>query len=218
MYKLLLFAAIAVCITSCGTVYSPSLHLPEQPLAKNEGQITFGYGALNDVHGSNAKDGSDLQIRYAFSDRFSMTMKGWTSSSLVREGYYNGGFLASGIINFNDPDAPTVVGLIPTWNLLFNQDDVKASGAALQVAVWLPKLSIFRPYLAGGPGIMVNSFSADNWGYGLISNFGLVGKLTENFSINGEISPMLIHKYNDDELAYLSLGVMVGVSWNFQNY
>ena len=217
MYKHLLLAGFLACMTGCGVVYSPSLHLPERPLAKNDGQVTIGYGAINDVNGSSFNDGNDLQLRYAYSDHFSMTVKGWTSTSLVKDAYFNGGFLTNAIITFNDKDEPLILGLIPTWNLLFNNDGVKASGASLQAAVWLPKLSIFRPYMAAGPGLIVNSFSADNWGYGLISNFGLAGKFAENFTVSGEISPMVIHKINDDEVAYLSLGAMVGVSWNFHN-
>jgi hypothetical protein len=205
-------------LCGCNAIYSPALHLPERPLAKNDGQFTLGYGLLNDV---NARvpaitDGNDLQLRYAYSDRFSISMKGWTSTSLLAEGFYNGGFLTNAIITFNDRDASTIVGIIPTWNLLFDNDGIHASGASVQLALWLKELSGLRPYIASGPGFIANNFADKNWGFGLISNFGLSRKLTEDISINGELSTMLTHKVRDAD-TYLSIGGLLGISWTFHN-
>ena len=54
-------------LCGCNALYSPSLHLPERPLAKNDGLVTFGYGTLNDVTGYDDvlsfSDGNDILVR-----------------------------------------------------------------------------------------------------------------------------------------------------------
>lgn len=218
MIKYLLSLAFSAFLTGCGAVYSPSLHLPEKPLAKNDGQLTLGYGVMNDVNGPGSihNDGLDLQLRYGFSDRFSLSVKGWSSSSLVTEAFYNGGFLSNAIIALNDPKGQTVFAIIPTWNLLFDNSGISASGASAQVACWLPPIDKLRMYIATGPGFIAKDFSQDDWGYGLVSNAGLTFRLQDDLFLSGEIATMLAHKVSTAE-DYLSLGMMLGMSWNFHN-
>ena len=218
MIKYLVFLAFSAFLAGCGAVYSPSLHLPEKPLPKNDGQVTLGYGVMNDVNGPGSihNDGTDLQLRYGFSDRFSLSVKGWSSSTLISQGFYNGGFLTNAVIALNDKDESTNFAIIPTWNLLFDNSGVSASGASVQGAVWLPTVDKLRMYIASGPGFIANDFDEDEWGYGLISNAGLTFDLQNDLFLNGEVSTMLAHKVSTNE-NYLSLGVMLGMSWNFHN-
>ena len=58
MKNIFAFIIISLLVLSgCGTIYSPTLNLPHEPLAKNEGQITGTLGLAYCGEG---------QIAYAF--------------------------------------------------------------------------------------------------------------------------------------------------------
>lgn len=207
-------------LAGCNALYSPALHLPERPLAKNDGQATLGYGALNDVTGYDEMisftDGNDLLVRYGFSDHVSLSVKWWSSTSLFRRGYYNGGFSASGVYAFDDRNKPFVFAVIPAWNLLFTNAKIIAMGWSLQAASWLPHIWKVRPYVASGPGYIAQSFRNKEWGYGLITNTGLVYDLDKNFKVNGEVSTVWGYRVST-KVMFTSIAPSISFSWNFHN-
>jgi len=222
MLKLNFFAVLALAglLTSCNALYSPTLHLPERPLAKNDGQLAVGYGALNDVTGYDNvlsfTDGNDLLMRYAFSDRLSLAVKWWSSTSFFDRGYYNGGFSASSIYAFGDRNEPVVFALVPAWNMLFTNKEIIAIGWSLQAASWLPHIWKVRPYIASGPGYIAQSFKNKEWGYGLITNTGLIYDLAENFRVNGEVSTVWGYRVSTKDI-FTSIAPSISFSWNFHN-
>lgn len=213
--------AFGAFLTGCNALYSPALHLPERPIPKNDGQIAVSYGSLNDVTGSENLisyiEGNDLLIRYGFSDRLTLGVKWWSSSSLFQDGYYNGGFLANGIYAVTDPDKPFVLALVPTWSLLFTNEEVIASGGSLQLAAWLPKNGRCRPYLASGPALLANNFADKEWGYGLVSNFGLTVEASENIHINGEVSTVWGYRVSTAQV-FTNLAPSISFNWMFHNH
>ena len=207
-------------LCGCNALYSPSLHLPERPLAKNDGLVTIGYGTLNDVTGYDDvlsfSDGNDILVRYGFSDRLSLGVKWWSSTSVFGRGFYNGGFLANGVYTLNDRDKDLVFGIIPTWSMLFTNDEVIAMGGSLQTAAWLPRIAIVRPYIASGPGVIVQNFRNDEWGYGLITNVGLTYDITKDFHVNGELSTVWGYRVSSKDI-FTTIAPSISVSWNFHN-
>src|SRR4051812_1726492 len=114
---LLAFLFSTTLLSGCGSIYSPTLNLPHEPLAKNEGQITGSLSALpqNGDHGDlGITYSGEGQISYAFSDRISIQLKAWSQLSELYQIHYNGGTSASLTYLLNSKNDNIPMALIAT--------------------------------------------------------------------------------------------------------
>jgi VCBS repeat-containing protein len=216
---LLAFLFSTTLLSGCGSIYSPTLNLPHEPLAKNEGQITGSLSALpqNGDHGDlGITYSGEGQISYAFSDRISIQLKAWSQLSELYQIHYNGGTSASLTYLLNSKNDNIPMALIATSSMLINGYTIDADGGSLHLAAWLPEFGIFRPYAALGAGIMAANFKTGNWGYGGIMNAGTSIKLSDNFRANIEVFGILQrYIYYHTITGYLAPSI--SLSWHFNN-
>jgi hypothetical protein len=206
-------------LSGCGSIYSPTLNLPHDPLAKNEGQITGSIsglpqnGSMGDLGFTESGEG---QISYAFSDHVSVQLKAWSQLSELYQLHYNGGTSASLTYLINSKTDNIPVALIATSSMLIDGRNIVANGGSLHLAGWLPGFGMFRPYAAIGAGVMAVSFRENNWGYGAIANAGLSMKVSDDLHANAEVFGVLQHY-----LPYRGitgyLAPSLSISWHFNN-
>jgi len=191
-YILASFLAISL-LSGCGSIYSPTLNLPHEPLAKNQGQLTGTLSALpqQGLGDLGAAASGEGQISYGFSDRFSLQLKAWSQLSELSQYQYNGGTSLAGTYLISSKDASLPLALIATSSMLIDGRTIKANGGSLQLAAWLPEFGIFRPYIGLGAGILAADFKTQDWGYGGIINAGTSIKFSDNIQINFELFGLL---------------------------
>lgn len=217
--SLLAMICLAGFLSGCGTIYSPTLNLPHEPLLKNEGQLTGTLSALpqNGSFGGLGIAGSgEGQISYAFSDRFSLQGKAWSQASELYQLNYNGGTSLSATYLFSPKDAALPMALIASSSMLIEGRDIKANGGSLHLAMWLPELGIFRPYAAIGAGMMAVNFKTQDWGYGGIINAGTSVKFSDHLDINLEFYGILQRYIYYHSVAGF-LAPSLSISWRFDN-
>src|SRR4051812_14133999 len=115
------------CLSGCGSIYSPTLNLPHEPLHKNEGQLTGAIGILpQQGEGTLGFAGcGEGQISYGFSDRFSITGKAWSQASELYQMSYNGGTSLSATYLLNHRDDTYPLALIATASMLIEGMNIK---------------------------------------------------------------------------------------------
>jgi hypothetical protein len=218
--SILCAALLALALSSCGTVYSPTLQLPYSPLQKDDGVITAARSNLPSpgsvgVGFSHSGEGS---VRYGFSDRVTLQGKAWSDLSLFSNSGFNGGLSLGGMYLLTPHDAEVPIALVPTGSMLIKGNSISAMGLIVQTAAWFPTFWVLRPYGAVGFGILANDFKDGDWGYGAISNIGLSAKLSESFYVNAEFY-LAGHKYLKDPNTYYIYGApSLSISWKFNNY
>jgi hypothetical protein len=218
MKHILGFLLAISCLSGCGTIYSPTLNLPHEPLTKNQGQLTGTLGVLpqeglGDLGAAGSGEG---QISYAFSDRFSLQAKAWSQLSELYQFNYNGGTSIAGTYLISPKDASLPLALIASSSMLIDGRSIKANGGSLQLAAWLPKFGIFRPYVGLGTGMMVANFKTQDWGYGVIMNAGTSIKFSANLHINFEVFGIL-QRYIKYQTISGFLAPSLSMSWRFDN-
>jgi hypothetical protein len=200
-------------------MYSPTLTLPHEPLAKNEGQITGALSALpqNGISGALGAAGSgEGQISYGFSDRLSFQLKAWSQLSELYQIHYNGGTSISATCLLNSREDYIPLAFIASTSMLIDGRNIDANGGSLHLAAWLPECSIFRPYAALGAGLMAVNFRTRDWGYGGIMNAGTSIKLSDKLRANIEVFGILQHYvYYRTLTGYLAPSI--SLSWHFDN-
>lgn len=217
--QLLFVGLLILAISSCGTVYSPTVQLPHAPLQKNEGQITAANSSLPSPGslGVGFNHSGEGSISYGFSDRLTVQGKTWSDLSLFSNQGFNGGLSLAGIYLLNPHDTEVPLAIIPSTSMLIKGNSISAMGIIIQTAAWFPTFWILRPYGAIGFGMLANNFSDDDWGYGAISNIGLSAKLSESFYVNAEFY-LAGHKYLKDPNTYYIYGApSLSISWKFNN-
>ena len=206
-------------LSGCGSIYSPTLNLPHEPLLKNQGQFTGTasilpqYGMSGSLGIANSAEG---QASYAFSDRFSIQGKAWSQISELYQFHYNGGTSLSGTYMISPKDVSLPMGIIATSSMLIEGRSIKANGGSLHLAAWLPEFGIFRPYIAVGGGMMVVNFKSNDWGYGGILNLGTSVKFSDNFSANLEVFGVMQRYIYYHALTGI-LAPSLSFSWRFDN-
>jgi hypothetical protein len=164
----------------------------------------------------NFAGSGEAALSYGFSDRFSLQLKAWDQGSELIQAKYNGGSSLSATILLTKKDADVPVALIPSSVMLVNGNSVSALGGMLECAVWLHEIGMFRPYLAGGGGILSNSFRDKDWGYGVLGNAGVSAKFSDNFRMNFEIFGG-VQRYLKSSTTSGFLAPTLSVSWAFDN-
>jgi VCBS repeat-containing protein len=216
---LLAFFLSTALFSGCGSIYSPTLTLPHEPLSKNEGQITGALsalpqnGSMGDLGVSYSGEG---QVSYAFSDRISVQLKAWSQLSELYQIHYNGGTSASITYLLNSKNDNIPMAVIATSSMLINGRNIDADGGSVHLAAWLPEFGILRPYVALGAGIMAVNFTTDDWGYGGIMNAGTSIKISDNFRANVEVFGIL-QRYIYYRTITGYLAPSISLSWHFNN-
>jgi hypothetical protein len=215
---LLSFISSVTVLLGCGTIYSPTLNLPHEPLIKDEGQLTGTLSALpqNGTGDLEIAGSGEGQINYAFSDRFSLQAKAWSQASELYQLHYNGGTSISATYLLNSRESVLPIGLIGSSSMLIEGRSIKANGGSLQIAGWIPEMGIFRPYLAAGGGIMVANFKTQDWGYGSIINVGTSLRFSEHLYSNIEVYG-IVQRYIHYHAIAGFLAPSISISWKFNN-
>lgn len=221
MKKLSVLIVAASCclgLSSCGSIYSPSLHLAHDPIEKNHGQLTAAMSALPQTGLGNvsAAGCGEFEAAYGFSNSVSIEGKVWSQASEVYQGQYNGGGALSATIMLSSREADLPIAIIPSGSMLVENRDIKAMGAMVRAAMWLPTVGIFRPYVAAGPGFMASNFKQNDWGYGAVTNLGVSAKFSDHFSANLELLGAL-QQYRKYTTWNGYLAPTLSVSWAFDN-
>lgn len=208
--------AMSLLACGCGSIYSPSLHLAHDPIEKSTTQLTAAASTLpqNGTGDLGMASCGEFEATYGVSNDIAIEAKGWSQASEVMNGSYNGGIALSAIVMANSKDASLPIAVIPSASMLIDGRSISAMGAMVRGAVWLPSTGIFRPYIAAGPGLLVNNFKQDDWGYGVLGNLGVSAKFSERFRSNLELMGTLqqYKKYNSWK-AYAA--PTFSVSWAF---
>ncbi len=219
MKQVIGFLLVISCLPGCGTIYSPTLNLPHEPLSKNQGELTGSLSGLpqNGSMGSLGFTASgEGEVSYGFSDRLSIQLKAWSQLSELYQLQFNGGTSISGTYRIGSADDHIPLAIIATSSSLIEGSSIKADGGSLHLAAWLPELGIFRPYIAAGAGMMVVNFKSNDWGYGGIINAGTSMRLSENFTGNIEIFGIL-QRYIYYRAITGYLAPSFSLSWHFNN-
>lgn len=211
MKALIILAAALTCGCASSLRYSPALNLPAAPLPEHTGQLAGGGALLPETRPSAVRRtllfGGEAAVSYAFSQKFSMKIKGWKDLDLS-----TGGFAVSG--EFSDDGGRFSV--IPAFAFLLEKSSAEGFGAAVYAAWRLRKHGDFRPYLAVAPAFGFKNFSFDDndYGYGLIANAGATYLLSGQFSLNAELA--VTASYNRyDEVAYIIPSPSLMAQWAF---
>ncbi len=218
IYSLSIVLCAALALVSCGSIYSPSLHLAHDPIEKNHGQLTAAASSLpqTGLGDVGAAGCGEFEAAYGFSNSVALEAKAWSQASEVYQGHYNGGGALSAIVLLSSREADLPLAIIPSASMLVENKDIKAMGAMVRAAVWLPAMGIFRPYVAAGPGFMANNFKENDWGYGLVGNAGISAKFSEQIRANFEFLGAL-QQYRKYTTWSGYLAPTLSVSWAFDN-
>ncbi len=219
MKKIIFPIFLAAAISSCGSIYSPTLNLPHEPLAKNQGLLTGTLsvlpqqGSLGTLGLAGCGEG---QIAYGFSDRFSIVGKAWSQASELYNMSYNGGTTLSGVYRISSDEASIPLAVIASTTMLIEGREIKANGGSAYLSAWLPEFGIFRPYLATGAGIMAVNFKSNDWGYGGLLNAGISTKLSKHLFANFEVFGG-VERYIYYHQIQSFLAPSLSISWKFEN-
>ncbi len=213
-----LLAAICGGCTS-SLVYSPSVLLPARPLQKEQGELALGAGMLPETRPAavdrSVVAGGDLLVRYAFSDRVTIGVKGWGDLSGT-EDETRWGVLAEGIVMLSEGGSDYRFALMPRIGMALSNGNIEGGGLTIPVAVWTPAISSVHPYGALGPivGWRDLSTSRAQIGYGVIGNVGASLLLSELFSLKAEVAGIFqVNSY--DTVSDLMVAPSVALSWTF---
>lgn len=189
---ILIIGLFAVCCTPSLT-YSPSIHLPAQPLKKRNAQAMIGIGMLVESRpqfvDKPTAQGREIILRYGVSDYFTLQFKGWKDYSSNVKGSRSG-VAYSNLILLNSEEALFKIGFLPTGAFLFDDDGLGGGGGIFPVCIWLPAYKIIHPYFAIGPGIGIRDLTEGRrqWGWGVILNVGASLQITRHLSTNIEVA------------------------------
>jgi hypothetical protein len=207
-------------LVGCGSIYSPTLHLPYAPLAKETGQLTAAASALPQIGTSSVgfAGSGEGQASYGFSDRLTLSVKAWSQMSEIFNRSYNGGISAGASVLLCSPaDEHSIqCALLPSGSMLLNGNSVSALGSSIQLGAWLPALGAFRPYAALGGGFLAKNFRDDDWGYGMVWNAGVAWKCSEVWRVNLELFGA-IERYRKNYGWDAYLAPSLSLSWTFDN-
>jgi hypothetical protein len=192
-------------------VYSPSINLPPRPPRGGSGGAGAGAEMLaemrpDNVTGSTA-GGGNPSVRQAFSDRFSVAAKGWLDLS-GKSTKSRSGFSMATIVLLSDSSSNTQWGIINHGAMLLQDGEIEGCGGGTSVIAWLPWMGSWRPYGAVGPFVGIRSTQAGQsnngeWGWGIMSNFGLSVFALEHLVLNLEVSGMYIRNEYDLTSAFV---------------
>lgn len=207
------FSILTGCVPSL--VYSPSINLPPKPLEKEDVQVLGGVGYFPETQpdrvDSKMSFGGETTIRYAFSNSYSMQIKGWYDFS------NNGdesrwGLSLAGIVVFND-SSKYRFGLIPIFAAAVADNSVEGGGCYIPVTLWINHLDPINFYAATGPVIGIRDISDDNnqWGWGLILNAGCCIFFSNNITLNLEFAFVKqVNEYKSKQDYFFSPSINVG--------
>jgi hypothetical protein len=212
---LLLLAALLCAGCTPSLVYSPSLLLPAQPLVKEDVHLVLGTEMLPETRpeafGIRATAGGSVGIRYAFSDRLTLGLKGWDALDDGR-----GGASAEGIVMLSDK-GPYRLALIPRTGLVLSEGGtIEGGGITLPVAIWAPPLGALHPYGALGPIVGWRDLGASpgEWGYGAVGNLGMAIEISKVFAVNLEVAGIVqVNRY--DHTTHAIADPALSLSWRF---
>jgi len=208
----------ALTFGGCGSIYSPTLNLPHEPLQKNQGQMTGAASGLPQIGTDNVglTFSGEGQIAYGFSDHVSLQGKIWSQLSEIYQGKFQGGNSLGATILLNDRADNIPLALVPNVSMLIEGTSINAYGASAQLAAWLPAYGIVRPYVAAGPGLLAKTFNDNNWGYGLVLNAGVSVTLSRNLRANAELFGA-VERYLQNPKVDWYVSPSFSMSWCFEN-
>lgn len=191
-------------LTNCSSslVYSPSMNLPQRPLAEKEVDLNGGVELFPETRPESIESkeknafGFNGQLGYGFTNDFSMYAKGWLTYENV--GYNRTGFALSGVINFPINENSRYM-IIPRVGMALERNEINGFGASTMF-VYQSNISEKFSFTSGG-GLSwgyndLYKKSTDNFelkfpfGYGLQGNVGLTYQIFENLRCNLEVNPL----------------------------
>ncbi len=201
----LIFQAIG-CISSL--VYSPSLNLPPQPLQYNDGQAIAGYSSLAETRpdrvNQNTSPGEEFLFRFGISNHVSLQIKAWKDISEDDDKNQRNGLSIGSLIALNDSMNTLRFGLMPMVGVVFDISKIEGGGGYCPFIIWLPHYKWIYPSIAFGPIVGIRDIVTEpdkkQWGWGIISNFGIGFRIVTVVHLNAEISYII----QNDEINHLS--------------
>ncbi len=223
-------ACIAVAVSGCSSlVYTPAVHLSEQPLTKGKIEIQGTVGLLPETRLQDSEHkatlGGSLGAGYGFTDNISLYVSGWLAFS--DDMYSRGGWSLSSRVPLLQNERYELL-LYPRAALLFYGSGIDGYGAELPL-VFLRRFSAdVYAYAGAGFAYGTNSFDkierpqpasgvSDSSservlpdGYGIIGHIGVGWNITKRLRLTGEVNPIMqINSYDDrsDVMLVPSVGV-----------
>jgi len=214
MYKLIVIGLMCFTISSCSSlIYSPSIGLPVNPLKKGDVDIQgafelFPETAPNEVM-KKTTSGASLQIGYGFSDKNSLNLKGWISST----GEGRGGISLHLISQLKKFESARLY-IIPKIGVALS---AFSSGIGFELPL-VYQYSFNSDFSAfGGFGAVYGAETSDSelWGWGVTSHLGVGIKLSENLRLHTELTGVYQNNQFDD-VSHFIISPTIGLGYTFK--
>ncbi len=217
-----------VFLTNCSSslVYSPSLNLPQQPLAEKEVDLNAGVEMLPETRPdfTSSKDKSTFglngHIGYGFTNKFNMYAKGWITKN--DNNSYRSGFSMNGTFNFKIDDNSRYM-LLPRIGILLDNQNISGYGASC-LLIYQSKIIENLSFNSGGGVIWgyKNLFETTNsigerkisMGFAIQGNAGVIYQISENIRCNLEINPLYqINTFDNKQNFVISPNISLGYTF-----
>lgn len=214
-------------LSNCSTsqVYSPSLNLPQKPLAEKEVDLNGGVEMFPETRPefTNSKDKSTFgfngQLGYGFTNSFNMYAKGWITKDNNK---YRSGYSLSGIIDFQVDDNSRYM-LIPRIGLLLDNQNISGYGASCLLIYQSRIINNFSFNSGGGLIWGYNSLfettnsvgeSRISMGFAIQGNVGLTYQVSKNIRCNLEVNPLYqINTFDSQQNFVISPNIGIGYTF-----
>jgi hypothetical protein len=224
MQRLLYLLCLPILFTQCASVnYSPSLGLPTQALEEKQIDVQGGMELLPEARQEAGFGRTTLGVQgaisYGFSDRFTMTARGWAAIESI-DSAFRGGYALQGRINKQLSEKNNLL-FIPQAGIAMNGnslDGYGASGSIIYQHLIHDKMSY---YAGGGLAWGINTLRLQTnergeeklpMGFGVFGHMGLAWQFYDKLRLNVELHP--VYQLNTfDDVQHLLFAPHIGVAY-----
>ena len=227
--KILSFLILIILGTSCSKslVYSPAVNLPQKMLKEKEIDLSGGVELMPEARaeflgGRPTTLGLNGQIRYALSDQFNMSFKGWIDVEGRGSSTRSGFSMAWQVIKPKDTKSRFI--FLPQFGMVLNGDNISGYGVSSSIIYHEEMSDRFSFYLGGGVlwgfrffDKLVNEEGETRWpmGFGLIGNTGVAFEIANGFRVNMEVAP-IVQLNTFDKNYQVMLAPQIGVGYTLR--
>lgn len=216
-YIILILPFLIGCAESL--VYSPSISLQEKKIKKGEFVANGSFELLPETRPERAESGLSEGLAYGLSygvdENSSIRLKGWNSINSGSISHYRHGYSIGYMID----NSENSTGFIHYPRFSFVLDENSIEGGAISFnSVYRKKFTnVFALY--GGGGLVLGWRDVINevknqYGYGVLINFGASYRVYKNLGINVELNPVFQINRFDENTNFLT-SPSIGFYLNF---
>jgi hypothetical protein len=200
----ILFIALICTLTalqSCRSslLFSPTINAPSAPITSGQGQLYGGATMLVETRpqivGQNNQIGSEVGVRYGFSNQVSAQAKWWNTLGGQLDVWGASGSIQ---IQVSDETSKSRFAIQPAFGTVVSGNSIEGVGTMLSGIYWFDTKAMLSPYISISPmyGWRVGGSNREH-GVGSAGGVGVTYKLSRTFSINGELNGVVFHNFFD---------------------